>query len=105
MPEITTQAARLIELLELNNFQDIKDTTALFSVHELVDIIPILKQNEQLLIFKALDRGKRISDFENLEGNLQEELLDVLPYRQLQLILNDMSPDKRTALLEELPFR
>jgi hypothetical protein len=30
MPEITTQAARLIELLELNNFQDIKDTTALF---------------------------------------------------------------------------
>ncbi|MBL7927740.1 MAG: magnesium transporter [Bacteroidia bacterium] len=104
MAEITTQAARLFELLEQNNFLEVKDAVTFFSVHELVDIAPLLKQSEQLLLFKALDRENAYQIFENLEENLQEDLLDVLPYRQLQLILNDMSPDKRTALLEKLPL-
>ncbi|MEO8146664.1 MAG: magnesium transporter [Bacteroidia bacterium] len=103
MSEVTQHTARLIELLESGEFQKVKTAVDDYSVHELVDVVPLLKPDEQVLLFRALDREPAYETFENLEGNLQEELLDLLPYRQLQLILNDMSSDKRTALLEELP--
>lgn len=104
MSEVTQHSAILIELLEQGDFQQVKVVIDDFTVHELVDIVPMLKDKEQLLLFHALDRDKAYETFENLEVNHQEELLELLPYRQLQLILNDMSPDKRTALLEELPL-
>lgn len=73
------------------------------SVHELVDMLPELSPQQQSLLFRHIDSESAYQCFENLELNLREELLDLLPNRQLQLIVNDMSPDKRTALLEELP--
>ena len=103
MSEIKTHAVTLIELIEQQDFNAVKELVEEFSVHELIDLIPDLQPNEQLLLFRALDRDPACQVFENLEVNLQEELLDILPTRTLQLILNDMPPDKRTQLLEELP--
>lgn len=103
MSEINTHAVKLIELLEQQDFNAVKDCVEEYSVHELIDIIPDLRPEEQLLLFRALDREPACQTFENLEVNLQEDLLDLLPARTLQLVLNDMSPDKRTQLLEELP--
>jgi magnesium transporter len=56
----------------------------------------------QVLVFNALDRDKAMMTFEMLDTGIQKDLLDMLPNRLVALILNDMSPDKRTALLEEL---
>ena len=41
--------------------------------------------------------------FEHLEFDTQEELLKAMGNEEVAAILNDMSPDDRTALLEELP--
>jgi magnesium transporter len=41
--------------------------------------------------------------FEHLEFDTQEELLKAMGNEEVASILNDMSPDDRTALLEELP--
>ncbi len=103
MSEVTQYTTKLVELLESGDFPKVKEAVDNYSVHELVDIVPLLNGDEQIMLFRALDREPAYQTFENLEEHLQEELLDLLPLRQLQLILNDMSPDKRTALLEVLP--
>ena len=69
---------------------------------ELVEIIEEAQNDDRVLIFKAIDRQQASETFESLDLNLQIELLDILPSRQVQLILNDMSPDARTALLEDI---
>ena len=61
-----------------------------------------LSASEQAIIFNVIDREQAYQTFEELEFSIQVELLDELRARQVQLILNDMSPDNRTAFLEEL---
>ncbi|HNQ12154.1 MAG TPA: magnesium transporter [Bacteroidia bacterium] len=72
---------------------------------ELIDIVYQIEEHPQYLIlfFRCLDRENAYETFQELEIDYQEKLINLLPNRQLQLILNDMSPDKRTAMLEELP--
>ena len=41
--------------------------------------------------------------FEYLDVEAQQELLSAMAHEQVAGILNEMSPDDRTALLEELP--
>lgn len=102
MAENTTHN-QLMAMLQAKDVPKIKLALEDASVHELVDMLPELSPQQQSLLFRHMDRESAYQCFENLELNLQEELLDLLPNRQLQLIVNDMSPDKRTALLEELP--
>ncbi|HOM90288.1 MAG TPA: magnesium transporter, partial [Bacteroidia bacterium] len=69
---------------------------------ELVELIDESPNEHRVLIFKALNREQAFESYESLDLNLQISLLDILPPRQVQLILNDMSPDARTALLEDI---
>jgi magnesium transporter len=69
---------------------------------ELADVCSESGTDEQVLIFNCIDREQACLTFELLEFSMQETLIDELRPRQLQLILNDMSADNRTALLEEL---
>ena len=69
---------------------------------ELVELIDESPTEHRVLIFKALNREQAFESYESLDLNLQISLLDILPPRQVQLILNDMSPDARTALLEDI---
>lgn len=98
-----TAESQVMAMLIENNIAGLKVSLQDASVHELVDLIPELSSAQQLILFRNMDRESAYQCFENLELSLQEKLLDLLPNRQLQLIVNDMSPDKRTALLEELP--
>lgn len=92
----------LSELLQSRDKAGITNVIVNLSVHELIDIVPHFNTHEQVLLFRCMDRETAHQTFENLEISDQEILVGALPNRQLQLILNDMSADKRTALLEEL---
>lgn len=70
---------------------------------DLAELVSHVSEGLQVLIFHALDRDKAMLTFEILETGIQKDLLEILPHRLVALVLNDMSPDNRTALLEELP--
>ena len=53
----------------------------------------------------ALKRRSPSQAFEYLDLDDAERLLDVSPEAESAAILNEMAPDDRTALLEELPPR
>ncbi len=64
---------------------------------DIADLIVELQENEQLPIELATDT------FEQLEFDIQLDLLKAMGKGEVAALLNDMSPDDRTALLEELP--
>lgn len=69
---------------------------------DVAELIPDANPEHRVLIFKALDRDPAFQTFELLDIPIQQELLDELLPRQLKLIMNDMSADDRTELLENL---
>lgn len=70
---------------------------------ELAELVTEQPEGINLLLFRCMTREQAAQTFEILDKNIQVDLLDVLPHRQVALILNDIAPDVRTALLEELP--
>src|SRR5688500_11242719 len=100
--ETVTTKSEIQALLESRNFTGLKALLEQWLPEELSLLCQDLSAEDCAVIFNAIDRERAFQTFENLEVNLQKELLNILPNRLVALILNDMSADNRTALLEEL---
>lgn len=70
---------------------------------ELADFAKHQNLEQRLLIFNLLSAELAAQTFEYLPFDLQKELINALPPGKAAAILNDISPDDRTAFLEELP--
>src|SRR5688572_5053973 len=99
--EIQSVKSDIQALLETRNMQGLKNLLEKWVPEELELLCEDLSVEDQLQVFNAIDRDRAFMLFENLELAVQKELVDALPNRLLALILNDMSADNRTALLEE----
>lgn len=70
---------------------------------ELADFIAEKPAEEQLLIFNLLTPEKTVSTFPYLPFKIQKRFVQAVPSEREVTLLNALSPDDRTALLEELP--
>jgi magnesium transporter len=70
---------------------------------DVAEIILDLPEDEQVIIFRILPHALAADVFEYLDVEAQQQLLRGMAHEQVVSILNEMSPDDRTALLEELP--
>ncbi len=95
-------STHVIDFIESRKREELKELLENWLPEELTEICRELNTEEQVFLFNTIDREQACQTFENLEFALQEALIDALRPRQLQLILNDMSADNRTALLEQL---
>jgi len=71
--------------------------------HYIADLIVDLSAQEQVIIFRLLSNELAADTFEHLDVETQKDLLKAMAKSEVAAILNEMSPDDRTALLEELP--
>ena len=62
-----------------------------------------MDEDDQVIIFRVLPHALAADVFEYLDFDAQQKLLRAMAHEQVVAILNEMSPDDRTALLEELP--
>ncbi len=69
----------------------------------MADVILDLPEDEQVIIFRVLPAALAADVFEYIGIEEQQKLLRAMAHEQVVAILNEMSPDDRTALLEELP--
>ncbi|HKR03714.1 MAG TPA: magnesium transporter [Bacteroidia bacterium] len=92
----------LLNLLQNGDKERIKEAVYNMLPDELAHLLNDLPEGMQLLLFRNMDREKASQTFELLDVNDQKALLDILPHRQVALLINDIAPDVRTALLEEL---
>jgi len=96
MPEIES----LIAERKLNI---LKEILADWTPADIADLIVDLPEHDKVIVFRVLPVELATDTFEHLEFDTQEELLKAMGNEEVAAILNDMSPDDRTALLEELP--
>jgi len=100
--ELGAEKELIEKLLRAGDKDELETQLEDWSPQELALFVQDIKPGEQLLIFSCIDRDQAYQTFELLDLNDQVGLIRVLRHRQLQLILNDMSADNRTALLEQL---
>ena len=62
-----------------------------------------LSVEDQVIVFRILPRGLAADVFEYFDYVAQELLLKTMAQEEVAALLNDMAPDERTHLLEELP--
>ncbi len=99
-PEI--EKPMIIGLIESGDKDLLEEKLESWLPQELADLCNDLSVQDQAFVFSVIDREQAYQTFEELEFSIQVDLLNELRYRQVQLILNDMSPDNRTAFLEQL---
>ena len=69
----------------------------------LANVIRVLPIEEQVIVFRVLPRAMAADVFEFLELTAQEQLLKAMGNEETAGLLNNMAPDDRTSLFEELP--
>jgi magnesium transporter len=96
MPEIES-------LIAERQLSILKEILSDWTPADIADLILDLPEQEQVIVFRVLPFDLASDTFEHLELDIQIELLKAMGKGEASAILNDMSPDDRTALLEELP--
>jgi len=96
-------------LPEIRGLIDARDFGALRGIFrewppaDVAEVILDLAEDEQVIIFRLLPNALAADVFEYLDVEAQQQLLRAMAHEQVVGILNEMSPDDRTALLEEMP--
>lgn len=106
MEEVMIPVKKFQELIDNRQWKEIRQELEKFDPAEIAEIIEELKrEGDDIILFRLLPRETARETFFRLEYDKQEELLEGLADRKhlLAELLNDLAPDDRTALFEELP--
>ncbi len=90
-------------LIEQKAFATLKQVLAGLELADVAELASGLEGQELGIVFRLLSKEKAAAVFARLEFDQQERLLEILTGEALAGILNEMPPDDRTELLEELP--
>lgn len=102
-PDILALHDDVVKLIETRKFIALRRILEELEPPDLADLIIELGRDYETVVFRLLPNETTIPTFEQLPVEVQEELLKGLGDKDVAEILDDMSPDDRTALLEELP--
>ncbi|MGY2134644.1 magnesium transporter [Hymenobacter sp. HD11105] len=94
---------QITSLIQEGEFFKLKELLKKFEPAEVVELIEEEEEREQLIIFRLLPLQLATQVFEYLDIDVQRHFLANLSQDKISDILNEMSPDDRTALLEFLP--
>src|SRR3984893_15676588 len=90
-------------LIDARNFAALRELFSDWPPADVAEVILDLPEDEQVIIFRVLPAALAADVFEYIGIEEQQNLLRAMAHEQVVGILNEMSPDDRTALLEEMP--
>jgi magnesium transporter len=96
-------APEIKSLIDGRNFGALRELFREWPPADVAEVILDLPEDEQVIIFRVLPAALAADVFEYIGVEEQQKLLRAMAHEQVGAILNEMSPDDRTALLEELP--
>src|SRR6058998_1579012 len=96
-------APEIRSLIDARNFGALRELFTDWPKADVAEVILDLPEDEQVIIFRVLPAALAADVFEYIGVEEQQQLLRAMAHEQVVAILNEMSPDDRTALLEELP--
>ncbi len=97
--------AEVQDLIDRRDLWGLRRAFVDWEPHEIASLIEELEEQHDVVLFRLLPRELAADTFEHLSHEKQEELIEAFAGRKERLadLLNDLAPDDRTALLEELP--
>jgi magnesium transporter len=96
-------APEIKSLIDARNFVALRELFEEWPPADVAEVILDLPDDEQVIIFRVLPAAMAADVFEYIGIEEQQKLLHAMAHEQVVGILNEMSPDDRTALLEEMP--
>ena len=96
-------APEIKALIDARDFNGLRELFKEWPPADVAEVILDLPEDEQVIIFRVLPAALAADVFEYIGVEEQQQLLRAMAHEQVVAILNEMSPDDRTALLEELP--
>ena len=93
----------LERIIRARDFSALRGKLENWEAADLVSLIISLPVEDQVVVFRVLPRGLAADVFEYLDLAAQELLLKTMAKDDVAALLNDMAPDDRTHLLDELP--
>ena len=90
-------------MIDARNFGALRELFEDWPPADVAEVILDMEEYDRVIIFRVLPHDLAADVFEYLDVDAQQELLRGMAHEQVVEILNEMSPDDRTALLEELP--
>ncbi|GAK59369.1 magnesium transporter MgtE [Candidatus Vecturithrix granuli] len=93
----------IVQLIELKQFDELKFVLIDLFSQDIAEIIEGLEDRNKGILFRLLPKNLAIEVFAHLAHSEQEDLLLSFSNSRIKEILEAMSPDDRTNLLEELP--
>ena len=94
---------RLKDIIQTRDFSALRAKLENWQPADLATLLVRLPVEDQVIVFRLLPRKTAATVFEYLNTHAQELLLKAMTQGDVAALLNDMAPDDRTHLLEELP--
>lgn len=93
------------ELIEEKDWVALKEILNEVPAVDVAELLEGLDNNVAAVIFRLLKKPKAADVFSHLNAAKGAELLDLFTAQQLSEVMSNLEPDERVALLEELPGR
>jgi MgtE intracellular N domain len=90
-------------LIDARDFGALRELFQEWPPADVAEVILDMDENDQVIILRVLPHSLAADVFEYLDVEAQQKLLRAMAHERVVGILNEMSPDDRTALLEEMP--
>ncbi len=101
----TVLLSDIVVLIEEKRFDKLKATIVKYFPQDIAELIEELHNGHKGIVFRLLPKNLAIDVFEHLAHPEQEKLLFSFSDARIKETLEEMSPDARTDLLEELPAK
>ena len=103
MAEVVTQ--QLESMLAVGNYDAVKLLLQPVQPVDIAEAIGGLPPQLQAIAFRLLSKDEAISVYEYLDTAIQQNLLGLLRSGEMREVMEEMSPDDRARLFEELPAK
>jgi len=94
---------KILGLIGKKSYFELKSALRDTLPYDIMEIIRPLETSEQLILFRLLDKDTAAEVFSLLEREEQERLLHDFGMGKIKEIIEEMDPDDRTELFDELP--
>ncbi|MGK7933611.1 MAG: magnesium transporter [Microcystaceae cyanobacterium] len=90
-------------LLEQNNLQGAKSLLVPVQAVDIAEAIEGLPESMQAIAFRLLAKSEAIEVYEYIDATVQQSLIEKFKQQEIREIVDQMSPDDRVRLFDELP--
>ncbi|MFU8796158.1 MAG: magnesium transporter [Dehalococcoidia bacterium] len=102
-PERTLDETTFRELLENKQYRTLRERLATLDPSDIADLLAAAPADKAVISFRLLPKDLAVDVFDEMDGALQDRLLEAFSDQAARNLLEAMPPDDRAELLDEVP--